>query len=319
MSKGREAILALADGRLFRGRAFGAIGEAVGEVGLQHRDDGLPGSADRPVVQGPVGLHDLSGDRQRRNQRRGRGVGAASTSRGSSSRNTGRGRRTGARRCRSANIWSGRRGRHRGHRHARAGPPYPHARRAGGGDLERRSRLRLRWSRKAKASPGLIGRDLVKEVTAPRLTTGNSAIGTRAAAIAAASHEAMRDAPLVVAIDYGIKRNILRRLVATGFRVKVMPGGVATAEQMLAHNPDGIFLSNGPGDPAALPYAFKAVRGVLGKKPMFGICLGHQIARTCARRQDLQARLRPSRRQPSGDGFAHAARRDHVAEPRLRG
>jgi carbamoyl-phosphate synthase small subunit len=81
---------------------------------------------------------------------------------------------------------------------------------------------------------------------------------------------------MVVAVDYGIKRNILRRLVATGFRVKVVPAH-ASADQILAYNPDGVFLANGPADPAALPYAHEAVRGVLGKKPIFGICLGHQI------------------------------------------
>jgi carbamoyl-phosphate synthase small subunit len=86
----------------------------------------------------------------------------------------------------------------------------------------------------------------------------------------------LRDAPLVVALDYGIKQNILRRLVATGFRVKVLPAS-STAGQILANNPDGIFLANGPADPAALPYAYKAIAGVLGKKPIFGICLGHQL------------------------------------------
>jgi len=88
--------------------------------------------------------------------------------------------------------------------------------------------------------------------------------------------EELRDAPRVVALDYGIKLNILRRLVATGFRVRVLPAD-SSAQQILAENPDGIFLSNGPGDPAALPYAHRAVAGVLGKKPVFGICLGHQL------------------------------------------
>ena len=81
---------------------------------------------------------------------------------------------------------------------------------------------------------------------------------------------------MIVAIDYGIKRNILRQLVAIGFRVKVMPA-FATAAEVLALNPDGVFLSNGPADPAAVPYASETVRGLLGKKPIFGICLGHQI------------------------------------------
>ena len=80
----------------------------------------------------------------------------------------------------------------------------------------------------------------------------------------------------IVAYDYGIKRNILRLLRQKGFGVTVVPAST-TAEDVLALNPDGIFLSNGPGDPAALPYAHKTVQDLMGKKPIFGICLGHQI------------------------------------------
>jgi len=80
----------------------------------------------------------------------------------------------------------------------------------------------------------------------------------------------------VVAFDYGAKRNILRCLVDSGFRVTVVPAAT-TAQAVLALSPDGIFLSNGPGDPAALPYAVESIRGLLGKKPIFGICLGHQL------------------------------------------
>jgi carbamoyl-phosphate synthase small subunit len=127
--------------------------------------------------------------------------------------------------------------------------------------------------RKAKASPGLVGRDLVKEVTCQEAycwDVGEWALG------AGYTSPNLEGAPLVVAIDYGIKRNILRALVSHGFRVRVLPA-TATAADILACNPDGVFLSNGPADPAALPYASEAVRGVLGKKPVFGICLGHQI------------------------------------------
>jgi carbamoyl-phosphate synthase small subunit len=80
----------------------------------------------------------------------------------------------------------------------------------------------------------------------------------------------------VVAYDYGLKINQLRLLRQHGFGVKVVPA-TTTAEEVLAMNPDGVFLSNGPGDPAALDYAHKAIHGLLGKKPIFGICLGHQI------------------------------------------
>jgi carbamoyl-phosphate synthase small subunit len=129
---------------------------------------------------------------------------------------------------------------------------------------------------KAKASPGLVGRDLVKEVTCQEaydwdIADWQISYGYRRPAAAE-----LRDAPLIAALDYGIKRNILRRLVAAGFRVKVMPAQ-STAEQVLALNPDGVFLSNGPADPAAVLYAHQTVRRLLERKPVFGICLGHQI------------------------------------------
>ncbi|MBI4557424.1 MAG: glutamine-hydrolyzing carbamoyl-phosphate synthase small subunit [Candidatus Hydrogenedentes bacterium] len=80
----------------------------------------------------------------------------------------------------------------------------------------------------------------------------------------------------VVAFDYGIKYNILRLLAEADCRVIVLPA-TASAEEALSHKPDGVFLSNGPGDPAALPYIYPTVKGLFGKKPIFGICLGHQI------------------------------------------
>ncbi len=80
----------------------------------------------------------------------------------------------------------------------------------------------------------------------------------------------------VVAYDYGVKRNILRQLVNAGFDVHVVPADTAAAD-VLTLEPDGIFLSNGPGDPRAVEYAAPIVRELLGKKPIFGICLGHQI------------------------------------------
>ena len=80
----------------------------------------------------------------------------------------------------------------------------------------------------------------------------------------------------VVAYDYGIKRNILRRLVHTGASVTVVPA-LTSAEDVLALKPDGVFLSNGPGDPEPLDYQTQQVRKLIGKTPIFGICLGHQI------------------------------------------
>jgi len=79
-----------------------------------------------------------------------------------------------------------------------------------------------------------------------------------------------------VALDYGMKWNIGRHLHNLGCRVTVLPG-TAKAKDVLAHKPDGVFLSNGPGDPEPLAYAIETIRGVLQEKPVFGICLGHQL------------------------------------------
>lgn len=80
----------------------------------------------------------------------------------------------------------------------------------------------------------------------------------------------------IVACDFGMKKNILRSLRQNGFDVEVVPAGTS-AEDILARNPEGVFLSNGPGDPATLDAAREMVRGLVGKKPLFGICLGHQL------------------------------------------
>ncbi|GIW39777.1 MAG: carbamoyl-phosphate synthase small chain [Candidatus Binatia bacterium] len=131
-----------------------------------------------------------------------------------------------------------------------------------------------RLVRKAREAPGLIGRDLVREVTCSEpyeWTQGTWRLGE-------GYREQPPDSerPFVVAYDYGVKRNILRQLVETGFRVRVVPASTP-ARDVLALRPDGVFLSNGPGDPDAVPYAVGIVRDLLGKVPIFGICLGHQI------------------------------------------
>ncbi len=110
------------------------------------------------------------------------------------------------------------------------------------------------------ASPAMTGADLASRATTPN----EYAVGEG-------------DGPLVVAVDYGMKRNIVRMLAATGFRVCVVPA-TTTAEEILAHRPDGLFLSNGPGDPAAIGYARDTIRQVAETGlPTFGICLGHQL------------------------------------------
>jgi carbamoyl-phosphate synthase small subunit len=138
---------------------------------------------------------------------------------------------------------------------------------------------------KAQASPGLIGRDLVQNVTCADAYDWNEGMwelgeGYRKrkpiGKSRAAKNRFASPAHFVVAYDYGIKYNILRNLAESGCRVKVVPAATS-AEDVLALNPDGIFLSNGPGDPDAVPYARENVKKLVGKKPIFGICLGHQI------------------------------------------
>jgi carbamoyl-phosphate synthase small subunit len=131
---------------------------------------------------------------------------------------------------------------------------------------------------KAKASPGLVGRDLVREVVPTESKVWNESLSHWARLEQEKpeqSPDGVRDKH-VVALDYGMKWNIARHLRDTGCRVTILPG-TATAGEVLAQDPDGVFLSNGPGDPEPLHYAIETIRGLLGKKPVFGICLGHQL------------------------------------------
>jgi carbamoyl-phosphate synthase small subunit len=128
----------------------------------------------------------------------------------------------------------------------------------------------------AKAWPGLEGMDLAKPVSTLQTYDWDDGLWTRGAGYAA--HSAKPNGPKVVAMDFGVKRNILRNLVDAGARVTVVPA-TATIDDIMAHNPDGLFLSNGPGDPAATgAYAVPVIRQWLATgKPLFGICLGHQM------------------------------------------
>ncbi|HVF71857.1 MAG TPA: glutamine-hydrolyzing carbamoyl-phosphate synthase small subunit [Chthoniobacterales bacterium] len=135
----------------------------------------------------------------------------------------------------------------------------------------------------ANEGDGVTGMDYVREVTTPSVYQWDpeDTLSTVWAVASGTSEEVVSETlpPIryrVAAYDYGIKENILRRLRQNGFGVTVVPAATS-AEEVLAMNPDGVFLSNGPGDPSAVPYAHAALRGLLGKKPIFGICLGHQI------------------------------------------
>ena len=120
--------------------------------------------------------------------------------------------------------------------------------------------------------PGLVGRDIVKDVSTKRPYKWKKGVVD----VVKNTEDLPKTKYKVVAYDYGIKENILRLLRSHGCEVEVVPGKTP-AEKVLAKNPDGIFLSNGPGDPAAVTYAAENVRKLLGKVPIFGICLGHQI------------------------------------------
>ena len=130
----------------------------------------------------------------------------------------------------------------------------------------------------AKAFPGLAGMDLAKVVSCKTAYEFNSSDNGAGEWVLAKGYTKAPDAKFhVVAFDYGVKRNILRMLVSRGCKVTVLPAQ-ATAEEALKYKPDGIFLSNGPGDPEPCDYAIKAIKTLVDSDiPTFGICLGHQL------------------------------------------
>jgi carbamoyl-phosphate synthase small subunit len=126
---------------------------------------------------------------------------------------------------------------------------------------------------KARKAPSIVGQDLVREVTCKQPYHWNEGPWDLTEGYQVST---LAPSYKVVAYDFGIKRNILRNLVNAGCDVTVVPADTP-AEEVLAMNPDGVFLSNGPGDPEPIIYAQENIRRILGKKPVFGICLGHQL------------------------------------------
>lgn len=139
----------------------------------------------------------------------------------------------------------------------------------------------------ARAFPGLNGMDLAKEVSCKQTYQWRSSVWD----LKTDSHAEIAEADLpyhVVAFDYGVKLNILRMLVERGCRITVVPAQTPAAD-VLALNPDGVFLANGPGDPAPCDYAIKAIQEVLQTEiPVFGICLGHQLLALAAGAKTLK-------------------------------
>ena len=136
---------------------------------------------------------------------------------------------------------------------------------------------------RARSAPPLVGRDLVGEVMPDQPTLWNEPLDAWATPLlqpteggTMPAHPSTTPVKRVVALDYGMKWNIARHLTSVGCEVTVLPGR-ATAAEVLDIKPDGVFLSNGPGDPEVLGYCVETVRGLVGRVPMFGICLGHQL------------------------------------------
>jgi carbamoyl-phosphate synthase small subunit len=123
----------------------------------------------------------------------------------------------------------------------------------------------------ARSAPAMEGLDLASGVGTRSSYTWSEGSGDWRSGPSAAAPSFH-----VVAYDFGLKRNILRKLVDHGAHVTVVPA-TTSADEVLALKPDGVFLSNGPGDPATLDYAVRNIHGLLGRKPIFGICLGHQL------------------------------------------
>ena len=143
----------------------------------------------------------------------------------------------------------------------------------------------------------MVGRDLAREVTIaePRIYEGEG------------------DGPRIVALDTGIKRSIIRNFTSRGATLEILPVHDAPPRSCWPRDPDGFFLVPGPGDPAALDYIVANIRTLLTTKPVFGICLGHQLLSRAAGLETFKLPVRPPRRQPPGQGPAHRPDRDHAA------
>ncbi|MDE0866110.1 MAG: glutamine-hydrolyzing carbamoyl-phosphate synthase small subunit [Rubripirellula sp.] len=129
---------------------------------------------------------------------------------------------------------------------------------------------------KASTAPGLEGRDLVQEVISSEIVSWEEKLDDWTAREIGVDVNLPQTGRHVVCIDFGMKWNIPRHFASRGNRVTIVPG-TTSVDEILALEPDGIFLSNGPGDPEPLEYAHKSIAALISRKPIFGICLGHQL------------------------------------------
>ena len=283
MGETTDALIALEDGRVFRGRSFGAPGERCGEVVFNTSMTGYQEILTDPSYAGQIVTmtYPLIGNY---------GVNTADPE-------SGRIQAEGLivkECCRVPSNW-------------RASQSLPDYLRAAGvlgieGVDTRALTLHIRTAgamkaaistlgtpaeklvAKAQAWPGLVGRDMVQHVTCARryewMAAGAeseaSATTARDGAAPASTSQVGSPRFRVVVYDFGCKHNILRSLAERGCQVTVVPATTSAADA-LALDPDGILLSNGPGDPAGVPHIVAEVRKLLGRCPIFGICLGHQI------------------------------------------
>ncbi len=253
-----EAILALEDGRIFKGRSFGAKGESHGEVVFNTSMAGYQEIITDPSYKGQIvamtyplignyGVNDEDVESRRPFLE---GLVVKEYSKVASN-------------WRSKKTLGDYLGEHNviGIEGVDTRNLTIHIRRSGAmkAVLSTEDLNEVSLVKKAKASPGLVGIDLVKDVILPKSYEWNSKGRYR-----------------VVVLDCGAKFNIMRSLTANDCRVTVVPAR-ASAKEIFEFKPHGVLLSNGPGDPAALPYIVETVRSLIGKLPIFGICLGHQM------------------------------------------
>ncbi|BCX48961.1 carbamoyl-phosphate synthase small chain [Haloferula helveola] len=274
-----KAILALEDGRLFEGRAFGATGTSTGEICFNTSMTGYQEVITDPSYRGQIvtmtypqiGNYGVNPDDAESASPHVRGFVIGELSPVASNY---RSRQTLAEYFSEHGII--------GIEHVDTRALTKHLRSAGAMRACLTTELTAEEAVEAALkSPSMEGCDLVQEVTVgdPYAWEQDSRRFTLPNVVTSQEGNWMELPPIrsrIVAYDFGVKYNILRRLRQAGFEVEVVPS-TTPAEAVLNRNPDGIFLSNGPGDPAALGYIHGEVKKLIGKKPIFGICLGNQI------------------------------------------
>jgi carbamoyl-phosphate synthase small subunit len=267
----KQAKLALEDGTVYSGRAFGAEGETFGEVVFNTSLTGYQEVLTDPSYKGQIvcmtytqiGNYGINAEDRESGKPQVEGFLVRERSRlASNYRSTG-----GLDRYLAEHNIIGLEG-----LDTRALVRRLRVRGAMMGVLSTRDLDSVSLVHKARNCPNIVGRDLVKEV----IPAGPIHWSEGFASPLVTYLPTRPPTHHVVALDYGMKHNILRCLVQVGCKVTVLPG-TATADEVKAHNPDGVFLSNGPGDPEPLTYAIDAIRELAGYRPIFGICLGHQL------------------------------------------